>query len=750
MRLRGSLLAACAVGALLVGALAHAQQPQPIQQQEGQPQQGQPALVTADQLSHDEALGLVVASGNVELAQGGRVVMADTVTFNQRTNVVTASGNVRMIEPNGDVFFGEYVELTDDLKRGFIDQVRVLLTDNTRVAGAAAERTDDGRFVRVNRAVYSPCNLCAEDPTRAPVWQIRSARTTHDRDEKQVTHRDAQIEILGIPILYTPYLSHPDPTVERRSGFLAPTIGRSSELGSVVRNYYYWDIAPGMDATIEGTWTGNDGPLVGAQFRRRFERGSLTLDGSTIHAERRESVGGRTVVKEEEFRYHLFGSGRYDLTDEWRTGFDIQRTSDDTYLRRYGYSREDLLTSRAYLEGFRGRHFAQINTYSFQDLRTGNAEEEPVVLPQASFSMLGQPNSLMGGRWSLDGALVALRRDQGNDYRRVSLVPGWQGSWYHSSGLVATLTGLVRGDVFYTDDYDSPDQPGGRFDDTATGRILPVAQLEMRYPLVGQIGAVQPLVEPIVAFTTAPRIGQRPSIPNEDSRTAELTATNLFRLNRFSGVDRFETGNRVTYGLNTGVYGQEGRFTRLFVGQSYSFGDNGFAPDTGLGDGQSDYVARLVSQPSQYLSFDYSVTANSDDLSIRRQELTASAGVPALRVGAGYFYVADTPSLQTDFRNEYLTVSATSQLTPNWSLSMAQSRDLSTGGIGPLATSAAITYQDECIIIQGVVTQSNIRQADLNSGTSFFVRFVLRDLGEIATPSFGIGSLFGGSDVTTR
>lgn len=710
----------------------------------------QPALVTADQLTFDDALDLVIASGDVELVQGARRVLADSITYNRRTNVVTAAGNVRMIEPNGDVLFGEYAELTDDLRQGFIDQVRMLLADNTRIAGTAAERTDDGRFVRVNRAVYSPCALCPDDPSRAPSWQIRSARVTHDRETKDVVHRDAQLEFLGVPFIYTPFLRHPDPTVDRRSGFLTPTFGSDANLGSVFRSYYYWDIEPQTDATIETTWSEEDGLLLGGEIRRRFASGRVQVQGSAVQADRRESQGGRTVRKEDEIRWHLFGQGVFHLTDTWRAGFDVQRTSDSTYLRRYAYSVEDLLTSRYYVEGFRGRSYAAVEAYQFQDLRSGNLEEEPLVLPRGRFSWLGHPGSAWGGRASLDGAAVALRRDRDNDYRRMSLVPGWERSWYTPVGVVATATALARTDLYWIDD---PGARAGAADEEYDARFLPVGSLALRYPLVGDMGPFHTVVEPMVALTSAPEIGNEPDIVNEDSRSLEFTDRTLFRLNRFPGVDRQETGTRVTYGLETGVYGRGGGATSVFIGQSYRLdGDPDFGRNTGLSESRSDYVARFRLSPGSIVGAEYSTSLDAESLDVRRQELSGYIGVPALTLSGSYLYTTDLePRTAIRNRTEFLAAGFSSQLSDRWSLSVSQARDFSLGRTGSelLTTSASLTYQDDCLLVQFIALDSNVQQADLAAGRSFYVRFVLRGLGEFATPRIGIGSLFGGGDETT-
>ena len=67
-----------------------------------------PVVLRADELTYDRDQGLIVASGNVEIAQGERILLADRLTYNQLTDAVTATGNVSLLEPSGDVVFASY------------------------------------------------------------------------------------------------------------------------------------------------------------------------------------------------------------------------------------------------------------------------------------------------------------------------------------------------------------------------------------------------------------------------------------------------------------------------------------------------------------------------------------------------------------------------------------------------------------------------------------------------------------------
>ena len=98
---------------------------------------------------------------------------------------------------------------------------------------------DAGNRKIMDQAVFSPCGLCREKPEKPPLWQIKATRVIHNEARREIEYKDAVLEMYGIPVFYTPYLVHPDPTVERRSGLLTPTIGHSDQIGFIYGQPYF-------------------------------------------------------------------------------------------------------------------------------------------------------------------------------------------------------------------------------------------------------------------------------------------------------------------------------------------------------------------------------------------------------------------------------------------------------------------------------------------------------------------------------
>ena len=290
-------LLACAAG--LAGHSAMAAEPQ---EQTGR---NAPVNFTADEVQYDREAGIVTATGNVEAWQNDRTLRADRIVFNRDTGVAAATGHVVIQEADGQVVFSDYAELTKDMKDGVLAGMRAQLSQNGRLAANGARRTD-ARLNELSRAIYSTCNLCSQDPTRAPLWDIRARQAVQDVDNKRIEYRDAIIDIYGIPVMYLPYLTHPDPTQKRATGLLVPSFGGGTKhLGPYVVIPYYIVIDDQSDVTLSGVVTGKAGEALDFNYRRRFNDGTMRALGSVSN-------------ENNKFNGHLFTNGSFVLDDVWR------------------------------------------------------------------------------------------------------------------------------------------------------------------------------------------------------------------------------------------------------------------------------------------------------------------------------------------------------------------------------------------------------------------------------------------------
>jgi LPS-assembly protein len=687
----------------------------------------QPALIQADTMSHNDALGVVTARGKVEISQSGRILFADVVNYHQRTNTVSASGNVVLLEPNGDTLFAEFMELTNDLREGVIQQIRILLADNSKFAAVMARRTNGNRTT-LTRAVYSPCKICREEADSAPLWQIKAEQVVHDQTAREIRYKHASLEMFGIPVAYTPYLVHPDPTVDRKSGFLAPSFGSNGNVGGFLSLPYYWAIDNSRDATFSPIYTRDDGVVFSGEYRQRFDQGVFEISGSLAEAERRIGDATTQTVRGSELRGHIFSTARVDVDDTWRAGYDLKRASDRSYLDRFDFFGDpgNTLESNAYIEGFRGRNYASANTYLYQDMRSGQRPNTPLVLPMLDYNHIGQPTSF-GGRFSIDANFRSLYRGDGADSQRASLKTGYRIPFTSDLGFVTTLTASLQTDLYYVDNNGVASTEGDGF----TGRVFPQITADWRFPFVREKGGFRQLIEPMAAIVLSPN-GQNPTrIPGEDSVVVEIDDTNLFSSDRFPGTDRVESGQRVIFGVNLGVFGENDSRTTAFVSQSYRIhADDELANEVGIERHLSDFVGRVQLEPNRFVSLLYRFRAAGTDFESKRNEVGFSLGTDALRVSGDYIYIDDDPSNVGLNEREEIQGSLSSKFNEDWSFLISTQRDLGAEG-GTLFTAASLIYEDECFVFSTNAERRFTKDAEFEPSDSVVFRITFKHLGEV-------------------
>lgn len=682
---------------------------------------GGDVLMQADQLSYDQDTQIVTATGNVEVAYGDRIMSADKMTYNEATGVVVATGNVVLLEPSGDVIFAERAELSDELREGVVDTLQVLMADKSRLAGNEAQRRN-GNVTSVYKGVFSPCEVCEEEGKTTPLWQIKAFRVVHNQEEQRIIYEDAFFELFGIPIAYVPFFSHPDPTVERQSGFLAPSFGNSSDLGTFFSIPYYWVISDSVDVTIAPTYMTKEGTLFEVEYRQALESGSFEADIAAIWPDG-EPVAGTPA--DENFRGSLFANGDFQIDNEWSWGFDTQLTSDDTFLRRFNLSDETDLTSTAYVRAERGRNLFTAEGFYFQGLlSTDNPRQTPVIAPLLNYhhEFGGQ---VLGGTTALDVNALILNRNDGADARRFSMDLGWDAESVTTTGEVYSFFANMRGDIYHTDNVVLDN--GQVSTPTTVARALPTIGAEWRWPLVRSGGTTRQVIEPIVQLIYAPNTGDLDEISDEDSLSFEFDTSNLFDASRFAGLDRWEGGSRANIGFRASIYGEEGGAATLEFGQTFRLRENHtFDAASGLREKESDYVGRISLVPSDNFSIDHRFRLDKDDFTFRRNEVDATGRWGDLSATVGYAFFDQSLSAALGEREEF-TGSAAYRLTDYWTVNAATRRDIE--GRQTLSNSVGIGYADECLSVGLGFAQSFTRDRDIEPENSVFFSIVLKHLG---------------------
>ena len=603
----------------------------------------QPVTFQADMVTYDKVHGLVTADGHVEAWQNDHVLRADRVTFDRNTNVAAAYGHVVIVEPDGQVLFADYAELGSGMRNGVLTAMRAIMQENAKIAANGARRTD-GKLNILSRGVYSTCDVCAQHPDYAPLWEIRASTIVQDLEHKRIEYQNAYLDAYGFPVFYLPYFSTSDPSVKRQTGLLTPSIGAHDEyLGTFIRVPYYIVLDNQSDLTVTATEGTLQGPQVETLYNRVFNFGDLRLDGAVA---RDEGVTGG----------YFFGRGLFNFNDTWRYGFNVNLASSVAYLRDFqvpGYG-TNVLTSSAFIEGFGVGSYAKLDVISFQGLNaTINQSLLPYVLPRYQYSYFGEPD-LLGGRISFDTTEYNILRNVGTNDQQFNAKVQWDRPFSGALGEQWLFTAQALGNAYSANVLNG--QPSYQDENVARGAHgQGQVALRLNWPFVRSAGkSGYQVVEPIVQVIAAPQSGNsvRDKIPNEDSLDYEFTDATLFALNRFGGYDRYDGGVRVNAALRAEWVFSGNQKLEGLVGASYEqHTDHNlipeFQPYNGFetGDHLSDLVGRLAYYPNKFIDFEAKTRIDHNNGDLKFVDAITSFGVPVARFSFGYIYSANNPYL---------------------------------------------------------------------------------------------------------
>lgn len=730
-----------------------------------------PLYLQGDELIYDTANNRVIAVGNVEIVFNNYVLTADRVVYDQGAQTLTAEGNAQLKEPNGNVVRADKLTATDDFREAFVQALSVTAKDDTRITARRAVRRE-GNVTEFEQGRFTPCRTDGSSP---PLWCISAARVIHDQQAGTITYQDAAFEFFGVPVLYMPWFEHPDPSVKRRSGFLAPEYGHSQRLGTQVEVPYYFALAPNYDFTFNPRYLSEHGVLWQGEWRHRVQWGDIRgaynvklagidQDISTLPSDAQAQSPGL-----DGWRGSVQTRGLFSLSSWWRFGWDLTFESDDAFRRFYGLDgllQTDRINS-VYLQGISDRNYFAATLYHFGGLLVEDSgQAKSRVMPVIDYNyVVDRP--VAGGELSFSMNALSLTRtnvgttiDNGapKEMNRASFDGRWRSKFVDGLGQVWTPYLGVRADVTNFDNAFDPDT--NAFDDDGTvTRATGVAALTYAYPFVKHTQAGSHIVEPIAQVVSRPTHISQSRIPIEDAKSLVWDDTLLFDVDKFSGWDRIETGTRGNVGFQYTYQAAAGGYGRFIVGQSYQLGgENSFAnidpaqlgplaadtfparPDSGLETRRSDYVVGAYLAPTDTFRLVSQARFDERDLSLRRNDSYTSFTAGPLSAQVQYSYVRlDTEDpLDARRREQEVQFGGALRLSEFWTLLAGIRYDIDTQE--RLQDTIQLRYADDCFVLTASYTESFIENVErgIEPDRAVMLRLEFKHLGQFGlSPSIG-------------
>ena len=543
------------------------------------------AALVADSVQVDPS-GRLIATGGVEVFYRGARLRATQITYDRAADRLLIEGPITLVDDQGTILVASQADLSADLTEGILHSARLVLNRELQMAAAQIQRIG-GRITALDRVVASSCRVCESDPT--PLWEIRARRVVHDSEERQIYFTGAQFRVAGVPVAYFPRLRMPDPTLDRATGLLPPSIRTTSGLGTGLRLPYFIAFGPHRDLTITPYFSTKSGRTVELRWRQAFRTGEIELQGAL----------SRDEIRPGETRGRIFATGQFDLPRDYTLSFRGEAVSDPGYLLDYGLEDRDRIDSRVEITRTRRNEYVSGRLIGFKSLRETDVDS---TIPSTSADATlirrfsGGP---LGGEAGLtlqfhshyrpsanpfDGPDVDDLAD-GRDVSRLTARIDWRRNWHLQGGIIGSLMAEGRLDSFAIG-HDGTTTVG-----TGYTRGHGTLGAELRWPwLRADADGTSHVIEPVVQLLWSP--GGTERLPNEDSRLVEFDEGNLFSLNRYPGADAVERGTRMNLGLSYTRTDAAGWVLGATLGKVLRDRDLGqFSTTSGLAGQSSDWLA---------------------------------------------------------------------------------------------------------------------------------------------------------------
>ncbi|WP_371398061.1 LPS-assembly protein LptD [Fretibacter rubidus] len=725
----------------------------------------------ADALVNDEENGVLTAKGNVEGRYQDRTLRADEVTYSTNTGQVIATGNVVLVDPTGASQYADKIELSSELEAGTATNFTARFEEGGILGASIVVRNaDDG--VELYNGYYTACEPCrnSDGTTDDPTWQIKARKVKQNRERNSIEYRDAVFQLAGIPVFYTPYLAHPDPSANRASGLLAPFAGFSNTRGLSARAPYFIAVDDYTDLTLTPNVYSKVNPMMEYDIKRKFYSGEVNINGSFTYGSAFDNNGNSfkdasafvndpsEALTGKRLRSHLFADGLFDLTDFWTTGFGIQAATDDLYLNRYDLTEEPprfglyqadsrRLVSQAFVVGQSENTRLSISSFGFQSLRTSviragaddvfnifreDDSELPIALPKVEInSFVDDP--VFGGRFEAFGDLTVLGRKVGEDYLRGTAGVNYAKTLIVPGGIEVKPFGQARFDKI---DLELGDGSERNFD-----RTLGQAGVDIRWPFVKSTDGVDYIIEPRVQVTQSFGDGENENFSAisqtattslfQDSVGLDFGAADFYASNKALGYDFWQEGLRTDVGASLSANWNDSRAS-LFLGQSFASGyDDSFTFDSGLEGDNSDIIGEFEIALGSRFTADTRVRYDDADNVFRRIDTGFRYNTSRFSADARYYRLNKRQTADSDILlapAEELSGGVTVKLTDNWSTRYQAFRDIDADVTR--RQDLSLIYDDQCTRIEFIYNRSRNDIGIVGDNEGFGVRISLLTLGE--------------------
>ncbi|MDC3144104.1 hypothetical protein OA527_03700 [Pelagibacteraceae bacterium] len=522
--------------------------------------------IEADEIFITDNGNEINASGNVRIETKTLQAISDNSTYNKELDQIKSSGNIIVKDQLKNHYYFENIITDKNFNNALGSNVKIRMNDGSRIVGRLFSRVGSS-VNQISNAIYTPCIKDNYIIKNCPGWKLNANKVIHDETKQTIYYQNATLSILNFPVLYTPYFSHPDPSVNKRSGFLMPSITSDNILGETISIPIFYDIASNHDLTFTPVFQSKVDDYYALNYRHLTKNHNFNLDSSISNNASNTGTGN-----------HLFINGKIK-NPYGKFDYAIQTTNDDTYMRKNHINNLTVLTSGLNFTKEMDNSYLDFSTYIYKHLNNSSNQKWEYTYPIINYDIHNYKDPLIGQTWKINNSFLNYRDiNKNNNHQISSEFTSTSTSIYRKIGLKFENTIKSR-IIYFTDSANDFNQL----------RIFPQISNKISYPLVKTDEKKSQLLEPIIMPIFAPY--------NNYANDQDISNSNIFSENRETSLSQWESGPRVNYGFNwlinynnfliNSTFGQSAKINKerddsdneisnYFIGNTIDFGNKGY------------------------------------------------------------------------------------------------------------------------------------------------------------------------------
>tara|TARA_B100000900_G_C20593746_1_gene722554 strand:+ start:462 stop:2864 length:2403 start_codon:yes stop_codon:yes gene_type:complete len=540
-------------------------------------------LIKANEVIYDQNKSTIISVGQTNIEKNKDfLINSSNIFYNLNSNEISSDEKTLLNDPDSnkiDVqnfnlnlkknrFIAKNVQITDkelniyNVKKIFYDlsKKRILgqdvsiNEDNPISSKDYLPRAKSRSFVYENgdfilkKSIYTNC----KKRDGCPPWSIAAKEVRHDKKNKLVKYDNATFRLYDVPIIYFPKFFHPDPTVKRQSGFLAPSF-LTQNSANYLKTPYFFAISDSSDFTFSPRFYDNQNNIYQGEYRKVNKKSKHTFDASI------KSEDG--FLKQNSSQSHFFSKStiktNFDLFDFSKIDIQLQAVSNDDYLKFNDITSpivtdKNTLNSKIEFEGSGDDIEFSFNTEIYEDLNEENESDKyEFIFP--NFSLSKNLDTKLEG--SLDVSSFGYNKLYDTNVNEKVLINNLS---YKSQDKISKF-GFVNNFQFLFKNFNADSKNSKSLKNKSENNLRGIFQFNSKFPLRKTTQKYTSMLTPIFVAKFNPQNNK--NINNEERL---VDYSNIYSIDRISSSEVLEGGESLTIGNEFKLFSNKNKDSEIF------------------------------------------------------------------------------------------------------------------------------------------------------------------------------------------